>query len=123
MPYPVPPHPGFADPVALKIWEIRHQLAINVEMIERGHPDAEPRILPHIAETLTGHVFDRLAELEAMLKPRDDLKEIADRLEIGMTADIWFDADGPDDEGAAATIETTQEAMAEAASILRKLLV
>lgn len=62
--------PSGHDPVALKLWEIRHQLDINVDIIKRGHPEPEPRILPHIAEMVTDHVYERLAELEVLLKSK-----------------------------------------------------
>lgn len=43
---------------------------------------------------------------------------IANELKDGAAADIWFDAKGPDDEGHARTIETTQNAMGDAARLL-----
>lgn len=61
------PMPLGADPITMKMWEIRHQLDCNVQIIMRDHPDPEPRILPHEIETLTDHVYDRLAELETMI--------------------------------------------------------
>jgi hypothetical protein len=54
-----------------RIWakfaEIRQQLKINAEIIKRDHPDPKPTILPHVVEIITGHVEDRLRELEAMI--------------------------------------------------------
>lgn len=56
-----------------KIEEVRHQLAINVSIAKRDHPEGvvvegkrfDP--LPHSQEVLAGHIRDRLAELEAIL--------------------------------------------------------
>ena len=62
--------PSNRDPIALKLWEIRHQLDINIDIIKLAHPEPEPRILPHIAEMVTDHVYERLAELEALLKSK-----------------------------------------------------
>lgn len=65
------PHPGLeADPITLKIWEIRNQLEINIENAIQHDPVDEitMKVFGHPVETLTGHVFDRLDELEEMLK-------------------------------------------------------
>lgn len=62
-------HPGFdKSPIEIKLWEIRHQLEINEQIIKRGYPDSLPDILPHAIEIVTAHVHDRLDELENMIK-------------------------------------------------------
>lgn len=68
-------HPGFKDPIKLKIWEIRRQLDVNVETIKQNHPDPEPRILPHVIETLTDHVYDRLRELEDLIPDPNKVRQ------------------------------------------------
>lgn len=60
------PHPGFSDPIKLKIWEIRHQVDINIDIVKREYPAEKNSVFPHIIETLSDHVFDRLDELEGM---------------------------------------------------------
>lgn len=62
--------------LSAKVAEIRQQMTCNVETIKRSHPDPEPRILPHVIETLTDHLENRLRELE-------ELHETATRLRAG----------------------------------------
>lgn len=64
------PHPGFtASPVALKLWEIRNQLEINLEAMEKLYPADKltMKLFGHPLEAYQSHVFDRLAELEKMI--------------------------------------------------------
>lgn len=66
------PHPGFegVSQIDLKIWEIRNQLEFNIELMQRTCP-VDPmmqKIFGHPIEIATIHVFDRLNELEQMVK-------------------------------------------------------
>lgn len=63
------------DGFDVKLWEIRNQLEINIELMMQSHP--EPEISMHIfgehsLETLTRHAFDRIDELEKMIKELQD---------------------------------------------------
>lgn len=65
------PHPGFeVGALDLKLWEIRNQLEINIELMIRDCPVDEMTMefFGHPIEVVTGHVFDRLDELEKMIK-------------------------------------------------------
>lgn len=48
------------------------------------------------------------------------IEQIADKLETGASADIWYDADDYGAQSAAELIEETQNAMEEAARVLRQ---
>ena len=56
-----------------KLAEIRNQLKINQEIIERDHPEGpmvegkRVKALPHTIEVLNGHINDRLNELDTLL--------------------------------------------------------
>lgn len=52
---------------------------------------------------------------------KDRYIQIADALEEAEAADIWYDAREFDDQDAVEKIETAQQAMKEAAEILRSL--
>lgn len=65
------PHPGFeVGPIALKIWEIRNQLEINLENSIQHNPVDEMtmKTFGHPVEMMNIHVFDRLDELEKLLE-------------------------------------------------------
>lgn len=56
-------------PVAMKLWEIRNQLEINIESMIQNAPVSAGymQFLGHPIEMATSHVFDRLDELEKMI--------------------------------------------------------
>lgn len=51
----------------------------------------------------------------------DEMRQLAEILERGATADIWYDADHNSDEAADNAIGETQYAMTRAAALLRQL--
>jgi len=61
-------HPGFEDPLKLKMWEIRHQLDINSQTIRNVHPEAATAQIGHTIDILQQHVYERLDELERMIQ-------------------------------------------------------
>lgn len=68
------PHPGLdASPIAIKFWEIRNQLEINLEAMERVVPvdKLTMELFGHPLQAYQSHVFDRLAELEQMLAEKE----------------------------------------------------
>lgn len=67
------PHPGFpSDLFTLKLWEIRNQLEINIESMIQNAPVSKEsmQFFGHPIEMATSHVFDRLDELEEMIKEK-----------------------------------------------------
>lgn len=64
-------HPGMEiSAIELKLWEIRNQLEINIELMIQNCPvdDLTMKIFGHPIEIVTSHVFDRIDELEKMLQ-------------------------------------------------------
>ena len=86
-----------------KVAEIRHQLAINVDIAKRDHPEGPVvdgrRIqgVLHSQEILASHITDRLNELEAILSalepsPSPDIREAVEALTFARDA-IWNGCD------------------------------
>jgi hypothetical protein len=80
---PLPAGTVTDEQIEAKFAEIRNQLDINIEYIERGYPSKTPA-LPHIIVTLTGHVRDRLNELEAAFAARPAEPVAVKGLESGL---------------------------------------
>jgi hypothetical protein len=77
------------EQIEAKFAEIRNQLDINIEYIERGYPSKTPA-LPHIIVTLTGHVRDRLNELEAAFAARPAEPVAVKGLLWSKRGDDWY---------------------------------
>lgn len=75
---------------------------------------------PGTGDILAEHLFNESGEPEVpKSSSAPELTSLADDLDAGVGADIWFDATHPEDDSARTTIETTKNAMNQAADVIR----